>query len=298
MLTRRQARKFERAHRLKLLFTKKENEPIVASFKPFSKEVALFTDNLTKGDAAAKGKEVKLSPEDEKIRLKHEVAKQLSAVCLSTKSYAMTYGKTALAGAMNAQESEIYKKKDEDIQPFYEAEYDLIKPLFDDVNYADYEVTEEVMDGIGTTVTSFHGLIGQTGVNQSDYTGANTEVDQWLDAIDGNVEHFELLLPNLESKYPKFVEAYHINARIGEDVRHSGIEGIITKKGTGEPVAGAVVSLENKDKVAASDLTGAYRLIKVTAGWYYVVVTVAGNVVTRVLHKVDQGKVAKMDFEV
>jgi hypothetical protein len=283
---------------LNLLFTKTENQPIVAAFKPFGKEAGLFTINLSNADAAAKGKQVKLSPEEEKIALKHEISKDVSRVCLSTKSYAMTYGKTTLAGAMNAQESEIFKKKDEDIQPFFEAEYDLIKPLFDDPDYADYEVTAAVMDGIGEKVASFHGMIGQSGVNQSDYTGANTEVDEWLDAIDTNVEHFELLLPNLAVKYPQFAEAYHSNARIGEDVRHSGIEGLIHKKGTDEPVAGATVSLENTDKTAASDLTGAYRLVEVTAGWYYVVVTMAGNVVVRVLHKVEQGKVAKMDFEI
>lgn len=299
MLTRRQARKLERAHRLDLLFSKKENQDAVNAFKPFLKEVNGFRGNLKAADAAAKGKEVKVSPEDAKTELKHEIAKELSVRLLSTKSYAMTYENPTLAAAMNEPESDIYGRKDEDIQPFFEAEYDLIRPLFEDPNYADYEVTKEVMDAIGVKVTKFHGMIGQPKVVQVDYSVANVEVDTWLDAIALNVEHFDLLVMNLADKYPGFVTAYYENARLGiGEVRHSGIEGMITKKTGGEPVANAVISLENTDKKAVSGLPGDYRLVEVKRGWYYVVVTVAGVQVVRVLHKVVQGKVVRMDFEI
>lgn len=89
-------------------------------------------------------------------------------------------------------------------------------------------------------------------------------------------------------------------ARQGKgEIRHSGIEGVIKRKGRGQPVANAVVSLENTDKKAVSGLPGDYRLVEVRPGWYYVVVTaVGGTDVARVLHKVEHGKVVKMDFEV
>ena len=289
----------ERAHRLKLLFDKEDNGPIVASFKPFAKEAGLFSTNVKGADDAAAGKEVKPSPEDEKTELKHKVAKDLSAVCLTTKSYAMTYKNPTLAVAMNVPETDIFHLKDEDILPFFTAQNKLIAPLFWDENYADYEITPEVMSGIGETAAQFHNLIGQTGVNQSDYTVANTEVDGWLTAIALNVEHFDLLIVNLEGKYPQFAEAYRENARLGVgDVRHSGIEGVIAKKGTGAPVANAVVHFENTQKTAVSGLPGDYRLVEVRAGWYNLLVLVDGVEVVRVLHKVEQGKVEKMDFEV
>ena len=299
MLTRKQARALERAHRLKTFFGTDANKTIIATYLPFSDEVDLFLGNLADADAAASGKAIKKSVTQEKTDLKHTVSDDLAEVCRKTKAYAIKFTNATLAAAMNTSASDIFDKKDEDIQGFYAALVTTISPLLTDANYSKYGVTQQVLDDMGKNVTAFHDLIGMDGTDSADYTVANTTINDAVKLISENVEQFELLVVDFAKKYPAFVEGYHINARLGDDVaRHNGIEGVITDKKTGTPVKGAVITLEDTDKKVISDITGAYRLDEVIPGYYYVVISAAGYDGVRVLHRILKGKIEEMNFEI
>jgi hypothetical protein len=298
MLTRRQAHALERAHRLKLFFDNKTNKIIIATYEPFADEVDLFYENLQTADGAAAGKSVKTDVTDEKTAAKHAASNALGTICRKTKAYAIKYRNPTLAGQVNLTGDVIFKKKDEDIQGLYTALVKLVSPLLADAGYMKYGVTQATLDGAGTLVNTFHGMIGEQGVNDSDYTTANTAVSAALKLIAGNVEQCDLLVDDFGTEYAGFVEGYHINARLGDDViRHNGIQGIVTDKKTGAPVAKAIVKLEGTDKVAVSDITGAYRLIEVTPGFYNILVDAPGFEEVKVLHRILKGEVETMNFE-
>lgn len=67
MLTHKQARALERAHRLKLFFD--GNLDVIATFTPFGEEVTSFGDNLKSADAASTGKQVKIMLPKKKTNL-------------------------------------------------------------------------------------------------------------------------------------------------------------------------------------------------------------------------------------
>ncbi len=75
-----------------------------------------------------------------------------------------------------------------------------------------------------------------------------------------NVEQFGLLLINLTERVQCFVTAYPENAgQVRDEARHNCVlESVITKECGSEPVATAVVSLENMDKKAVCKLRKAY----------------------------------------
>lgn len=298
MLTRRQAHAMERAHRLKLFFDKKDNKTIIDTYEPFKDEVDLFYENLEAADAAAAGKGVKTDVTDEKTVAKQAAADAMGIICRKTKAYAIKVHNPTLAGQVNLTGDGIFKKKDEDIQAFYEGLVAVVTPLLDDAFYTKYGVTETTLSDAGKLVDAFHNLIGAQGVNNADYSTANTEVVAALKLIAGNVEQFDLLIEDFsDPKQAAFVEGYHINARLGDDVvRHNGIQGLVTDKKTGKPVAKAVIKLEGTDKMAVSEITGEYRLAEMKPGFYYVVVSAEGYDEVRVLHRIVKGDVEELNF--
>ncbi|MEI9933808.1 MAG: carboxypeptidase-like regulatory domain-containing protein [Ferruginibacter sp.] len=83
-------------------------------------------------------------------------------------------------------------------------------------------------------------------------------------------------------------------------IHHSGIEGTVTAKATGQPVANATVTIsapDMADKITTTDLNGAYHIDRISAGDYTVNVVATGFTTQTVTHHIVRGKIDELDWQ-
>ena len=298
MFSKRQARYLLRAQMIKVYFDK--NDKLVVVYVPLKEELTLFLENLglvesylpqkdTKGKGQTTGKDV----------TKKLVAKESSTVCGFAKSYALAVGDTELEEAMGCCYSDVLKMKDTELLGWVTKQYDLLSPLVDDAVFAKYGVTEELLETLLTDAKAFNEKIGQGKVTNNDSYVANANINKAIAALNKNIKQFDLLVQFFAKTNPDFVSGYLLNKKLNDaGVKHSGVAGVVVKKGTTEPVEGAVVRLAGTTKEVTSTVTGTYEIIKVKTGDYRLEVLVGDVVVYSVIIHINRGNIQELTIAV
>jgi len=299
MLTLEQSQEYNRFKKLSAFFT--SNSIITATFAPFQTEVNSFTINFQSFDALIPNKDVITTGiTSSKTSLKLSIADKAETICRKTRSYALLNSLPELAAAVNTSATKIRKMKDSDILGFITNIQTVITPVLADPPFAAYNITAATLTAMVADATTFNGLIGKADSTASTSTTANTAINTIIKTLRTNLTHFDLLINEFESSNTAFVQGYHINSSLDTTgVHHSGLEGTVTAKATGLPIANATITVSatgKTDKSAITDLNGAYHADRISTGDYTITVTATGFTTQTVIHHIVRGKIDEMDF--
>jgi hypothetical protein len=295
MLTLQQSREYNRAQKLQSFFI--NNADTVNSFQPFAEEVADFTNNLTALNALLPAKNVDATViTADKQTLEQQIADGLSVICGKARAYALKTGNAQLAAMVNYSATSILRLKDADLQPLVATIVKAIEPLLADGGFTKYGITQSAIDALVADATAFNGLIGKAKQQGSNVTVSNASISDSINKLHSNILQFDLLADHFQTTNAAFVLGYHVNSSTDKTgIRHNNIEGVVTAKSTGLPVAGATVALEGVNKSAISDLHGHYSIARIEPDEYTINIHADGFAAQNIIQKVQRGKTVELD---
>lgn len=302
MLTQDQFNEYRRFKTLKEFFAL--NTAIFSGYVPFNDEVTLFNTNFGTLDGLVPNKEADGSGITVgKAELKKQAANSLAIIMRKTRAFALRYNLAELAGEMKTNATKIARIDDEDFQPYFSIKTGLITTVaIPDPNFAAYNVTAGDITAVMSIANAFKDLIGKAKNVSSTATTANTDIDNSIFVLQGNIIQFDLLIDHFKVSDHDFWEGCHINSTLLDlGVHHSGIEGIVRgpippNDPAEVPLNGVTIRLVGTNKSVISDLNGHYEIIKVKADDYQVEISKAGyKTITQVIH-IRRGHVDNFDF--
>jgi hypothetical protein len=297
MLNDEQSREYNRAQKLNTFFG--QNQPLIATYLPFNSEYKDFTSNINTLNGFIPNKGIPTAGiTQDKLTLRETIANELDQICKSTRSYAIKQGNATLAAETNLSSRKISRLKDADVLPLAQQIQTLITPLLADIAFTPYGITAAMLAQAVADAGTFNGSIGSAGVAGSGSTVANKNIDATIKLLHGNMEQFDLLIGFFKTTDPDFVSGYHLNSAVDNTgIRHSGIRGLVTDNATGNPIAGAVITIVNTTKSATTDLLGHYNISRVTDGEYNVSVSATGAATKTFLQHIRRGSIEEVDVK-
>jgi hypothetical protein len=236
---------------------------------------------------------------DEKDIRKLKVADYwFSNVLSKAKAYAFKVKNKELAVKVDFSQSEVEELRDGDVQPFCLGVKNVLTPLIGDVIFDTYGIDAPVLNAGMTTADDFKAYIGKTKNANADKTVAGGSIGLEFTQLRENNDQFDLLIEHWKTSNPDFYNGYQaINVEDDIGIRHTGIEGTITKKSDGTPLKDVVIKNLTKNKAVKAGLTGFYSLIKQMPGECEIEVSLAGYKTIKKIVKMKRGKILDMDWE-
>ena len=291
-----QAREYKRAQALANCLA--DQTKVYTLYPPFDVIVKLFLDNNKKlielcPDKNSNGTTITQS----KDSLKTSIALNAGIICTRTTAYAISIADADLQAAVNHSTTSIHHLKDADILSFITRLSNTVLPLLDKPAFTPYAVTAEMLSSVTDSAIRFNGTIGKAAFADSKMSYYSASIDEVLKAIRGNVAQCNLLINFFQTDHPGFVKEYRKAIAIDySNVRHSGIEGIVTNPLNGQPVAGATITGEGKKKIAKTDKKGYYKLVKLKVTDMTITVTAPGFDTQTFDVKIIRGKIIECNI--
>lgn len=296
MLSVTQSREVNRTNRLAVFL--EGNASIYSTYAPFAKAATNFFTNRTALATLAKDKEASGTAETRtKAQLKAALARGLSDICSLAHAYAVDENDNNLLLKTDVSERDIILMKDADVLPFTKATLALFTPtLMADTTFITYEITPAAIAAVLADATAFNSKIGVASVVDAGASNANTQLNNVIKLIRGNITQMERLLVRFKTSHPAFVTGFGQNSVVeNTGVRHSGIEGKVNVGGVA--AVGAVVSIVGTTKTDTTDATGSYSIISVKPGTYQVQAIVAGKPAITKTEQISRGHIDELNFE-
>ena len=298
MLTLHQANEYNRHKTLSDFFSMQANTVLINSFLPFKNQVTDFTANVTLFESLIPNKDITTNGiTSGKVSLKRKVADNMAIYCCKTRAFALLNNHPDLAEAMNFKSTSIFHLKDSDFLPFIQHTISLINPFIADPAFVPYGVTVANLTAVTTDATTFKNSIGIADATSSTANVANKDINIVLKKLEGNLEHFDLLINHFQTINADFVKAYHITSSLSAiGVHHTGIEGTICDAGN-KPLPGATIKILGTDKETQTDLRGYFTIIKVKSGDKQIEISAPGYITTTELHYFTRGHIDPLNFQ-
>lgn len=244
-------------------------------------------------------------------------ASQIQEDDLSGETDAATAAKTAMAnvvlkyikrGRVKAHQlnnTALYEKLNKSVSFIAKAEKavavtragDLKKDLNDNLAILT-NITAANITEIGNAITKYDGLkdAPQTDKGAQKATGTNVMPDAFRKGMKAIDNIYDLVYSYFyDTKKTLVEELVLIKAVVVLGVHHTGIEGEVRKGG--EPVEGAVITLEGTKKKGVTDIYGHYSILRVKAGDFHFHCSLStGEKQSEIIH-ITRGNIDTHDFE-
>lgn len=299
-LTKEQTQEYNKYKKMEQFFGVPANVTLINTYTPMKNEVGEFKQNIIDvGDLLPKKSVDNKGITDEKDLRKLNVANYwFSNVLSKAKAYAFKVKNTELAVKVDFSQSEVEELRDGDVQPFCLGVKNVLSPLIGDAIFDTYGIDAPALTAGMTTADDFKAYIGKTKGANADKTVAGGNIGLEFTQLRENNNQFDLLIEHWKTLNPDFYNGYQaINVEDDIGIRHTGIEGNVTKKSDGTPLKDAVIKNLTKNKAVKSGLTGFYSLIKQMPGDCEIEVSLPGYKTIKVIVKMKRGKILDMDFQ-
>lgn len=280
-----------------------QNKDVYSKDEPFNNEVISFTGNYAQMIALVPTIDVNgKGITTDKDALKKEIAKEGAFICARTKAYAIKVGNNVLLNAVNHSATTIEDLKDSEILGFTTSLSETITPLLTDTKYKPYSINADMLSTLVDKGTIFNNSIGAASLVNADSGYASKALNTVFKLINENLLQFSLLITVFAESNPKFVENYFKAVAINNTgIHHTGIEGIIKNKSTGEGVEGVTISLPakkegGKAKTAVTDILGTYKLIKLMPGYKKFTISAPGFELQTIIFEIKRGKILELNI--
>ena len=175
---------------------------------------------------------------------------------------------------------------------------DAVTPLLGVEAFQKYKISTDTLTALTNGAKAFSDTRGKAAVIDTDSSLANGELNNLFKSIRGSISRLHLLLTYFNKKNPSFVTGFKKSAALDySGVRHSGVGGIVTNPNTGQPVQGATITGEGKNKIAYTDKDGVFKLIKLKITGMKITITAPGYETRVVDVKILRGKIIELNID-
>lgn len=297
MLDARQDREFKRDEKLQEYLLEKQKE--YSKYAPFSRVAELLFSNIARVEplVPVKGKKG-ITITERKNELKEAIAANVNNICIPATEYALSTGDKDLQHAVRFRASDITGARDSNVPAIVTTITDALKPLAGNPEFDAYEITADMLSALAEQSNTFSATFGKAAAVDTGSAIANDNLNDIFKDIRGNIASLRRLLPHFSKTNPDFVTGFNTSAAVDySGIRHSGIEGIVINPLTGQPVEGAIITGEGKNKLARTDKKGYYKLIRLKITDMTITVTATGFDTQTFDVKIIRGKIGECNIE-
>lgn len=298
LLNKKQSVQIKRFDTLTNFANDADNKTIIGGYAAFQKQVnKIVTQFQTiKNIIPQKDYEKAIQLTDQKDTLKVEISEDLDIISDAAEGFAMLKENKALESAMDFTKWDIQNLKETEVLPFVQQKVGLVRPLLTDKEFQETKVTAADLDSVLALAVSYDGYIGKNTLSEQEATLANTQINDGIDTLKKQLTIANKFAKYFSKKNKDFYGQY-VNAQTTPKIPvvPTGVEGIVTDKSTGKPIAGAVVKHLKSGKTATTDANGHFVLTGLRAGTHQFEVSATGKDTQTLTEEVNIHQLEDMD---
>ena len=273
---------------------------VFQGFEPFKDEANDLFTNFGIFDALIPNKNVLVTSVTEAKEAKKTLLIN-KAVFISKKAMAFAKKKKdkILEAKVKITKDTIVKLKEAEVEALIIGFVDVIKQqMLPDTLFKGYLITNDTLNDLLKLAADFKTAIGTPAGAANTVTVANTQIDDVIEKLDGNLEQLDLLVDYFAETDPAFVEGFHLNSEAEVlGVQHNGVHGTVVNAVTKEPIVGATVAVVGSKKKVVTNVHGAYDMERVRIGTKTIEASAKGFLPKRADNQFKRGKKDDLDFE-
>lgn len=243
-----------------------ENQDLVDSFIPLKDEVILFRANLALIPDIASGKIISTKGvTTTKSGLKLATAKDYGKFVPVARGYCLKKGFNAQAANLRWTQSKLYNLDDTKLLETCTLINGIISELLPNADFLDYGITAATLSAALAKANQFDSKIGLANSIDASKSAKAIDLNAVYDNLHDNNEQFDLLMNHFKELNPDFYNGYVAVNVVIDDVRHTGIDGMVEAEGGGVP-ENAVITNTKSGRFVKADLLGEYEHVPNRSG--------------------------------